>query len=331
MNISNVREDAFILRKLYEIARNSHIPLDEFAELPLLIIPPIYTDGFGINEHVLGEVNDWNKFFEDTMGEGGWNKDSSVFDNTMKEFVFVHDMSAGTPNENLGIKIVLYGHVINNGDNVKLNTYMHVPIRKAKTFIIEEFNQKMEFMPPSVFTKDNYGWRGACLGHSCYTTDSRTHMEYQAMIDIADMAKKAEGTTRMEFEMNNVVSIIIGFLTFAYLGDKYPIHVRSNTEISNSEKKRRKKKPWVLRNAPRLIYLNSIQEVENKEHQGGTHASPTPHQRRGCWKTLRHEKFKNHPMYQVENGVYTRPCIVGNTDEVINGNRYTIITKGVKS
>lgn len=30
------------------------------------------------------------------------------------------------------------------------------------------------------------------------------------------------------------------------------------------------------------------------------------HSRRGCWVTLRADRYKNHPMYQVENGVYRR-------------------------
>ena len=42
--------------------------------------------------------------------------------------------------------------------------------------------------------------------------------------------------------------------------------------------------------------------VDDSEEKG----TVRPHSRRGTWVTLRAERYKNHPMYQVENGVYRR-------------------------
>ena len=136
---------------------------------------------------------------------------------------------------------------------------------------------------------------------------------------------KEEITKGLEALTNEVVTDVFGFHVFAFERDMYLTEVHKEGEQSARDKRTLRIKPWATRNLPRLIYLNKLPS-EHKEHQGGHHASPKPHQRRGCFKTLSHEKFKHHPKYQVDKGVYCRPAFVGDTSKIFEGNRYTIIT-----
>jgi len=82
------------------------------------------------------------------------------------------------------------------------------------------------------------------------------------------------------------------------------------------------------KNLPRLIYMNRLpMPSDKKEHQGGTHAAPRRHERKGHYRTLKADRFKYHPKYGVENGIYIRPTWVGDKEVVVEGNRYTVIVK----
>ena len=73
-------------------------------------------------------------------------------------------------------------------------------------------------------------------------------------------------------------------------------------KIKENDKKRKHKK-----------IVNLLPDMEKKaksEHQGGTHSSPTPHQRGYVWRTLRHSKFKRNPDGSCKV-IMIKPCIVG--------------------
>lgn len=77
---------------------------------------------------------------------------------------------------------------------------------------------------------------------------------------------------------------------------------------------------------PRIIYLAKLPSVGDSENGGnGGVREMTPHQRRGYWITLKAERFKYHPKYMVENGVYRKPAWVGPKEAIVEGNIYTIL------
>lgn len=90
-----------------------------------------------------------------------------------------------------------------------------------------------------------------------------------------------------------------------HLNDYYPF------EALPSKKKRKErmgKKVSPVLNPSRAV-IRFIQKRVACEHynaQAEKNGSKRAHSRRGCWVTLRDKRYKNHPMYQVENGVYRR-------------------------
>ena len=77
-----------------------------------------------------------------------------------------------------------------------------------------------------------------------------------------------------------------------------------------------------------IVYLNKLPTKENP-HQGGggTHSSPHAHERRGHRYTLRSERYKNHPMYGVEKGMYKKPSWIGSKESIVRGVTYKVLTK----
>jgi hypothetical protein len=91
-------------------------------------------------------------------------------------------------------------------------------------------------------------------------------------------------------------------------------------------------KPWTYRYLPRIILLDPSETPagENKAHQGGSHASPRPHQRRGHWATLRHPKFSRNADGSFRQ-VFVKPAWVGPREWIMQGNRYRVINQQGKA
>jgi hypothetical protein len=142
-----------------------------------------------------------------------------------------------------------------------------------------------------------------------------------------------EAFTSTRDEIREYINEITGNAATAIMGacmlnawarehDQYPVVKRRVTSATLNKQMR----PHKRRDLPRLIYMNKLPSTNNTVHQGGHHASPRGHERRGHYKTLRHEKYKHHPKYGVEKGIYVRPAWVGDKSVVHEGNRYTVIT-----
>lgn len=91
-----------------------------------------------------------------------------------------------------------------------------------------------------------------------------------------------------------------------------------------------KKRPWVA-NQEKLVTIEFLNEIpreprEVRPHQGGTHRSPVAHTRRGHYRTLRSEKYKGHPLYGVQDGVYVKPTWVGPTEGVFRQREYRLLS-----
>ena len=142
----------------------------------------------------------------------------------------------------------------------------------------------------------------------CLNIKTTTEKEHKPTFDpelISSVARAALG-------------VACGMSYFAKTNGKYPVVVRSSKPCSTGKVYKRK-------GLPRLIYMNALPRSEPKPHQGGSHASPMRHQRKGHYKTLKSERFKKHPLYGVEKGVFVRAAWVGSKEVVHEGNRYTVI------
>jgi hypothetical protein len=83
------------------------------------------------------------------------------------------------------------------------------------------------------------------------------------------------------------------------------------------------KKPWLRDDLPSIILIdpNDTKSYGRKESQGGTHASPRPHQRRGHFRRLRSDKYK----LKKDTVVKVRSCWVGDPEWVHNGSIYKVV------
>ena len=127
--------------------------------------------------------------------------------------------------------------------------------------------------------------------------------------------------------------LIYGFRILRYFNrfqdslDKYPVHVsRVSTKrlsISTNTPEKRLK----ALNTPRIVYLNALPE----EHVGtptvpGAVVNPRKlHQRKGYWKTLKHERYSKHPKYLEKDAIRVKPSWVGSVKTEYEGNVYRVL------
>jgi len=110
------------------------------------------------------------------------------------------------------------------------------------------------------------------------------------------------------------------------MSDRYTISVKKNNppKVVNIMTKQIAK---VL--GPRIIYLDKLPtEDENIVSESGNN-SKAPHQRKGHWATLKSERFKNHPMYMIKNGIYRKPAWIGDRTKIVHGATYTVLDREV--
>ncbi len=138
-------------------------------------------------------------------------------------------------------------------------------------------------------------------------------------------------TSLSETEIKSHVMAMIGnYMTTLNLlhryikeGDKHPVEVRAKAP-ANPNAPTNKSAPWRIK-GPSLLLLD---RMPSQTAPGtGTHASPTPHRRRGHWRTLSHPRYKNHPQYGSK--IYVKPSFIGPVQEVYQGNVYRLIQPDV--
>lgn len=87
---------------------------------------------------------------------------------------------------------------------------------------------------------------------------------------------------------------------------------------------------------PKVLYLNDFKPVESDsfELNGSLVTSVTKrngvkltegHPRRAHSKTLRHQKYKNHPLYMIPGAIKVRSTWVGPKTTIVNGNVYRVL------
>lgn len=77
------------------------------------------------------------------------------------------------------------------------------------------------------------------------------------------------------------------------------------------------------KNMPRIVYLNVLPSESNPT--GVTRSKQKYHQRIAHSKTLKHERYKNHPMYGIENGIKIKSYWVGEETTTYQGNIYKLL------
>jgi len=124
---------------------------------------------------------------------------------------------------------------------------------------------------------------------------------------------------------------LMALISYARAKDLYPVIVESK----HSTKKKggiKNSSPSKEKTGPRVIYLNVLPTKRVLDHREDLplpvdSSGKRPHARRGFWKTLRSERFKNHPLYMVPNAIRVRPAWIGDKTKVIDGNIYTVLIK----
>lgn len=134
-------------------------------------------------------------------------------------------------------------------------------------------------------------------------------------------APRISGLTKHARDCFNYIFQMMSYLKY---GPKHLVEVAPSSTAKKRKGGLADKRPWLNATGPKVLLLDRMPSTQT-EHQGGTHASPKPHRRRGHWKTLRHPKYRHHPKYQVENGVFIKPSFVGPKQAEYEGNIYKLV------
>lgn len=80
---------------------------------------------------------------------------------------------------------------------------------------------------------------------------------------------------------------------------------------------------------PRIVYLNELPKESSSTGNSNSVSVGVqkPHQRRGSWRTLTHERFAKHPKYMIEKGLRVKPYWVGDRETTYQGHIYRIMEK----
>lgn len=134
-------------------------------------------------------------------------------------------------------------------------------------------------------------------------------------------------------DLSTMAIKLIALISYARAKDLYPVTV-AKSKVSPKKKVGSKKTSPTskVRTGPRVIYLNVLPEIGVMDHVSDLplpkdSSGKRPHARRGFWKTLRSDRFKNHPLYMVPNAIRVRPAWVGDKSKIVDGNIYTVLIK----
>jgi len=293
LNISGLREDA---KQLKWISNSTSLEYAKhLAELPLLVIP-------SVREH-----SDWAEFFNAKLSSKlDLAHIGDIFKKFTSEFVLIYKFADTEEHEKSGWSDTMYAHITTAGH---------------RTFKLELFQQSDKNEDVAMHGRANIIFGDKDSSYSATNVELVLSELFKTVMDKTGQTPESI----MKHSIAGIFSKLTLFDQFAFEQDMYLTSVTANKPRSPRNARAHKRQPWRCRHLPRLIYLNQL-PVEPAEHRKGHHRSPKPHQKRGFFRTLKHPKFKKHPLYMVYKGVYVRPAWVGKITDVIEGNRYTIVT-----
>lgn len=79
--------------------------------------------------------------------------------------------------------------------------------------------------------------------------------------------------------------------------------------------------PWLDEDAPRIVMLDPAEHCQRSTPQGGTHASPIPHQRKGNYALLQAPRFR----HKQGQKVWRKPAWVGDREWIHHGSVYRVL------
>lgn len=79
---------------------------------------------------------------------------------------------------------------------------------------------------------------------------------------------------------------------------------------------------------PRVIFLDRLPSSDSTN--GDTGRTVTGHDRKGYHYTLRHERYRKHPYFQMEKKMYKKPVWVGERSVDYQGATYTVVDKDTR-
>jgi hypothetical protein len=139
-----------------------------------------------------------------------------------------------------------------------------------------------------------------------------------------DKLFRSHAMTNVLFE--NLIGAVDSMLVYLWETDDHYFEVCY--DVSKIPERRRKKMeasnerfPWLDPRKPHIVVIDPKKRRVKKAPQGGTHASPYPHPRKGHWRTYRHPKFTNLQGQRRR----IKPAYVGDREFVHAGSVYKVI------
>ena len=186
------------------------------------------------------------------------------------------------------------------------------------TMIVDHGDMGLSTEWSGVLTEDVYS-RDHCslspTGECEYYYDAQTH----------DWSNKKTGERFMALITDVAMRALVGVRglnNYLKYEDKHLVEVLPAKPKKQRNTPLTKNRPWLNATGPQVLLLDRMPTTQ-REHQGGTHASPKPHRRRGHWKTLQHPKYRHHPQYQKK--IYVKPSFVGPSETKYQGNIYRLV------
>jgi len=177
---------------------------------------------------------------------------------------------------------------------------------------------------------EGFEWAGfitECEGDTTLFTvrgDSGHEAYYEKLVylDSGGLAPYEDMNEELRQTAITVVRCICCLNNYLKYGDKHLVEVRPTQSKDKRNNALTKSRPWLNATGPHVLLLDRMPTTQ-KEYQGGTHASPKPHRRRGHWKRLQHPKYRHHPAYQKQ--IYVKPSFVGPKEVKYEGNIYRLV------
>ena len=297
MKLSGLREDTIALKRMSAVGSRGKDIAEERAQAPLLVLPAGFTNTQPTATSPELELCDLPHVFSLVVDPA---------DSEMRAAVNLHCF------------------IRNPVSGVNPDQFVEDDLKGLTVEVVLSYGPR-DFSLYEVVLVDKEGSGFMAVIPKCLNIKTTTEKEHKPTFDpelITLAIEQLETYVVIEEEIRNTARAALGLACgmsyFAKTNGKYPVVVRGSKPC-------KAKKVYKRKGLPRLIYMNALPRSEPKPHQGGSHASPMRHQRKGHYKTLKSERFKKHPLYGVEKGVFVRAAWVGSKEVVHEGNRYTVI------
>lgn len=118
------------------------------------------------------------------------------------------------------------------------------------------------------------------------------------------------------------VSLALESIAYLLSAEEYPVEVQPAPRTDRrAADPRVREKPWIREDLPHVILIHPgrVSDYRERTETSGGHAVPRPHQRRGHWRQLRAERYKE------KRRLWVRPVWVGEGEWENGGQIYRVI------